>query len=89
MLFAGLFDKLSSQRRVVMAGIVKYQKSQKERARELERQSTEIGALEAKRPPGIADDTPELAAAREKFNWAQRIFQERQSSCRSLASCRC
>ncbi|MDP1908873.1 MAG: hypothetical protein Q8K85_11280 [Hyphomicrobium sp.] len=80
LLFAGLFDKISGQRRVVMTGILKYQKSQKERARELERQSTEIGALESKRPPGIVDDTPEIAAAREKFNWAQRIFQERQSS---------
>jgi hypothetical protein len=80
LLFAGLFDKFSSQRRAVMGGILKYQKSQKERALELERQSTEIGKLEAKLPPGIQDDPPELAAAREKFNWAQRIFQERQSS---------
>jgi hypothetical protein len=80
LLFAGLFDKVSSQRRTVMAGILKYQKSQKERARELEQQSTAIGQLESKQPPGIVDDTPELAAAREKFNWAQRIFQERQSS---------
>jgi hypothetical protein len=80
LLFAGLFDKFSSQRRAVMGGILKYQKSQKERALELERQSTEIGKLEAKLPPGINEDTPELAAVREKFNWAQRIFQERQSS---------
>ncbi|MBX9861746.1 MAG: hypothetical protein K2Y42_03245 [Hyphomicrobium sp.] len=80
LLFAGLFDKITSQRRTVMSGILKYQKSQKERARELEHQSTAIGQLESKLPPGIVDDTPELAAAREKFNWAQRIFQERQSS---------
>jgi hypothetical protein len=80
LLFAGLFDKITNQRRAVMTGIEKYQKSQKERARELERQSTAIGQLESKQPPGIVDDTPELAAAREKFNWAQRIFQERQSS---------
>lgn len=80
LLFAGLFDKVSSQRRSILAGIEKYQKSQKERARELEKQSTAIGALESKRPPGITEDTPELADAREKFNWAQRIFQERQSS---------
>jgi hypothetical protein len=80
LLFAGLFDKIASQRRVVMSGIVKYQKSQIERAKELERQSSDIGALESKRPPGITEDTPELAQAREKFNWAQRIFQERQSN---------
>lgn len=80
LLFAGLFDKVSGQRRGILTGIEKYQKSQKERARELETQSTAIGTLESKRAPGIADDTPEIAAAREKFNWAQRIFQERQSS---------
>lgn len=80
LLFAGVFDKMNGQRRSVMSGIEKYQKSQKERATELEKQSTAIGALESKRPPGISDDTPELADAREKFNWAQRIFQERQST---------
>jgi hypothetical protein len=80
LLFAGLFDKVSGQRRSVMTGIEKYQRSQKERAQELERQSTAIAELERKLPPGTTEDTPELAAAREKFNWAQRIFQERQSS---------
>lgn len=80
LLFAGLWDKVMGQRRTVMSGIVKYQKSQKERAKELERQTTEISELESKLPPGIHDDTPEIAALREKFNWAQRIFQERQSN---------
>jgi hypothetical protein len=80
LLFAGLFDKVTGQRRSVMAGIEKYQKSQKERARELERQSTAIVELEKKLPPGSTEEPPELADAREKFNWAQRIFQERQSN---------
>ena len=80
MLFAGLFDKMAGQRRSVMSGIEKYQKSQKERSQELERQSTALGELESKQPPGTTQDTPEIAALREKFNWAQRIFQERQSS---------
>lgn len=80
MLFAGLFDRVSSQRRAVMTGIEKYQKSQVQRSKELERQSTEIAKLESKRDPNATEDTPELAAAREKFNWAQRIFQERQSN---------
>mgnify|MGYP001184951861 CR=1 FL=1 len=80
LLFAGLFDKITSQRRMVMTGIGKYQKAQKERALELERQSSAIADVERKLPPGITEDTPELAALREKYNWAQRIFQERQSS---------
>ncbi len=80
MLFAGLFEKVSGQRRTVMSGIEKYQKSQVERSKELERQSTEIAKIESTRDPNATEDTPELAAAREKFNWAQRIFQERQSN---------
>lgn len=80
MLFAAVFDKFSSQRRTVMSGILKYQASQQERARELERQSSVIAELERKQAPGATEDGPELAQAREKFNWAQRIFQERQSS---------
>jgi hypothetical protein len=92
MLFAGLFDTVLSQRRSVISGIEKYQKSQKERARELERQSTEIAKLESQQaanggsPKDISDTgaamsgSPELDQAREKFNWAQRIFQDRQQN---------
>lgn len=80
LLFAGLFDKVSGQRRSVMSGIEKYQQSQKERARELERQSTELGRLEA----NAANDDETAANARdvffEKYTWTQRIFQERQSN---------
>ncbi|HEX2841126.1 hypothetical protein [Hyphomicrobium sp.] len=80
MLFAGLFEKVNGQRRTVMSGIEKYQKSQIARSKELERQSTEIAKLESTRDPNATEDTPDLAAAREKFNWAQRIFQERQGN---------
>lgn len=79
-LFAAAFDKFTNQRRQVMSGILKYQSSQQARAIELEKQSTAISDLESKRPAGVYDDTPEIADAREKFNWAQRIFQERQSN---------
>jgi hypothetical protein len=79
LLFAGLFDKINGQRRGVLAGIEKYQKSQKERAKELELQSTEIARLEgeASSNESVAN---QLDQAREKYNWAQRIFQERQQS---------
>lgn len=83
LLFAGLFDKVASDRRSVMSGIEKFQKAQRERAAELERQSTDIAKLEEKAPklPGQDDPPfPELDQAREKFNWAQRIFQDRQQS---------
>jgi len=106
-LFAALFDKIQSQRRTVLSGIEKYQKSQIARSQELERQSTAIAELEKKvaaaqkgadpsAPPSnavgvgpgevisdsgnISSGSPELDQAREHFNWAQRIFQERQQS---------
>lgn len=79
LLFAGLFDKVNTQRRGVLSGIEKYQKSQKERAKELERQSTDIAKLEgeASSNESVAN---QLDQARENYNWAQRIFQERQQS---------
>lgn len=80
LLFAGLFDKISGQRRSVISGIEKYQKAQRERADQLEQQSTALGELEKKVGGGLVADNPELVAAQEKFNWAQRIFQERQTS---------
>jgi len=79
LLFAGLFDKVSGQRRSVLAGIEKYQKAQRERAAELERQGTEIAELE-KKPATDEAAEKALEQAREKFNWAQRIFQERQQN---------
>lgn len=79
LLFAGLFDKVNGQRRGVLSGIEKYQKSQKERAKELERQSSEIAKLEGEAPSNESVAN-QLDQAREQYNWAQRIFQERQQS---------
>ncbi|HRO51442.1 MAG TPA: hypothetical protein PLW75_14975 [Hyphomicrobium sp.] len=79
LLFAGLFDRATTQRRGVMAGIERYQKSQQERSRELERQSTIISELQDK-APADEDAAAKLKDAQEKFNWAQRIFHERQTN---------
>jgi hypothetical protein len=79
LLFAGLFDKVNMERKSVISGIEKYQKAQRARAEELERQTTEIAKLEreASSNESVAN---KLQDANEKFNWAQRIFQERQQS---------
>lgn len=79
LLFAGLFDRSSTQRRGIMSGIERYQKSQQERSRELERQSNAIVKLhdEAKTDESAKAKVKE---AEEKFDWAQRIFQERQAN---------
>jgi hypothetical protein len=79
LVFAGFFDTLNNQRKSVIHGIEKYLKAQQERSAELERQGEEIAKLEKK---AASDETAaaELGAARERFDWAQRIFNERQTS---------
>jgi hypothetical protein len=77
--FAGLFQTVNNQRKTVITGIGKYQKSQRERSAELERQGTEISKLE-QADPSDEKAAADLATAQEHFQWAQRIFQERQQS---------
>jgi hypothetical protein len=77
--FASLFSTMNNQRKSVITGIGKYQKSQKDRSAELERQGVEIANLEkqAQTDEKVAAD---LATAQEHFQWAQRIFQDRQQN---------
>jgi hypothetical protein len=77
--FAALFDTVNNQRKTVITGIGKYQKSQRARSAELERQGTEIAKLEQQ---SSSDEkaAADLATAQEHFQWASRIFQERQQS---------
>jgi hypothetical protein len=78
-LFNALFETVNNQRKSVITGIGKYQKSQIARSSELERQGVEIAKLE-KEAPSNEKAAADLATAQEHFQWAQRIFQERQQS---------
>jgi hypothetical protein len=78
-LFNALFETVNNQRKSVISGIGKYQKSQRERSAELERQGLDIAKLE-KEAPSNEKAATDLATAQEHFQWAQRIFQERQQS---------
>ncbi len=80
LLFAGLFDKLTMQRRTVMSGLEKFIAGLRERAADIEKQGSELGALEAKAMAGDDKVTTEMAAAQDKYDWASRIYQERQNS---------
>jgi hypothetical protein len=77
--FAGLFNTVNTQRRSVISGIEKYQRSQKSRAEELEQQGVDIAKLKG---DIIVDDTAAepLSPEEEKLYWAGRIFQERQAN---------
>jgi hypothetical protein len=79
LLFAGLLSTVNSDRAVVMRGIERFQKRQKARAAEIERQGEAIRQLREK---AAADATArtELAAAEDRYNWDVRVFTERQQA---------
>jgi hypothetical protein len=70
---------VNSDRAVVMRGIERFQKRQKARAAEIERQGEAIRQLREK---AAADATAriELAAAEDRYNWDVRVFTERQQA---------
>lgn len=78
-LFAAIFDTINTQRRSVINGIEKYQRSQKARAEELEKQGVDIAKLKG---DIVVDDTAAepLSPEEDKLYWAGRIFQERQAN---------
>jgi len=77
--FAGLFKTVNTQRRSVISGIEKYQRSQKSRAEELEQQGVDLAKLKG---DIVVDDTAAVPPSPEedKLYWAGRIFQERQAN---------
>ncbi len=77
--FTGLFELINGQRRSVLSGIEKYQRAQKARAAELEKQGVNIAELQGS---VTVDDTAAVppSEAEEKEMWAGRIFQERQAN---------
>ncbi len=79
LLFAGLLSTVNTDRAVVMGGIERFQKRQKARAAEIERQGEAIRKLREK---AAADEKArtELAVAEDRYNWDVRVFTERQQS---------
>jgi hypothetical protein len=79
LLFAGLLNTVNADRAVVMSGIERFQKRQKARAAEIQRQGEAIRQLREK---AAADEKAriELAAAEDRYNWDVRVFTERQQS---------
>ncbi len=78
-LYAGVFETINGQRRSVITGIEKYQRSQKARAEELEKQGVDIAQLKG---DITVDDTAAVPPSpeEEKEYWAGRIFKERQEN---------
>ena len=78
-LFAGLLSTVNTDRATVMNGLERFQRRQKARAAEIQRQD---GALRQLKERATADTNAraELAAAEDRHNWDIRVFTERQQS---------
>jgi hypothetical protein len=78
-LFAGLISTVNTDRATVMNGIERFQRRQKARAAEIEKQDGALRQLK-ERAEADANARAELAAAEDRHNWDIRVFTERQQS---------
>jgi hypothetical protein len=79
LLFAGLLSTVNTDRATVMNGIERFQRRQKARAAEIERQDAELRQIKERATTDEKART-ELAAAEDRHNWDIRVFTERQQS---------
>jgi hypothetical protein len=79
LLFAGLLKTVNADRAVVMAGIERFQKRQKARAEEIQRQGEALRQLR-KQVERDEKARAALTAAEDRYNWDVRVFTERQQS---------
>jgi hypothetical protein len=77
--FAAVFETINGQRKTVIGGLEKYLRSQRDRAGQVEQMGLDLEKL---RESSGTDDESEakLAKAQQDFDWASRIYQERQSN---------
>ena len=77
-LFAGILSKINEERASVISGVERFQRRQRLRSEELERQGSEIIKLKELAKDDASRKT--LADAEEKYMWDARVFQERQQN---------
>jgi hypothetical protein len=79
LLFAGLLDTVNTDRVVIMGGIERFQKRQRGRAGQIEREGEAIRLLREK---AATDEKAraELTVAEDRYNWDVRVFTERQQN---------
>jgi hypothetical protein len=81
-LFASVLAKVNTDRKFVMGRIEEFQRRQKARAQELEREGQQLSeknqAIPAAEQLGPRD--AKLTPEQEQYNWNARIFQERQQN---------
>lgn len=78
-LFAGLLKTVNADRAVVMSGIERFQKRQRARAEQIQREGEAIRQLREKAEKD-EKARAEVTAAEDRYNWDVRVFTERQQS---------
>jgi hypothetical protein len=79
LLFAGLLSTVNTDRATVMNGIERFQRRQRTRAAEIEKQGALLRQLK-ERAASDGKARAEFTAAEDKYNWDVRVFTERQQS---------
>jgi len=78
-LFAAVFTHINADRRFVMDRVEEFQKRQKARAAELEREGQKLAEKGlAATDELLPTETKNLSPEQQEYNWNARIFQERQ-----------
>lgn len=83
LLFAALLDSINRDRVIVIAGIERFERRQKELAASIEGQNAGLVALRGKASgSGPKDDATDqaLRSAEDRYKWDVRVFTERQQS---------
>lgn len=77
-LFAGVLSRINEERTSVIGGVERFQKRQRARAEQIERESSEIIKLKEQAKDEAGQNA--LALAQDKHAWDVRVFQERQQN---------
>lgn len=81
-LFAGVLSRVNDERKIVMNGIERFHKRQKDRAAAIEKQGIALPDQGAALPdnPVPASEIDEVSEEEAKWRWEVRVFQERQQN---------
>jgi hypothetical protein len=79
LLFAGLLATVNADRAAIMSGIERFQKRQRARAAQIEKEGEAIRQLREK-AANEEKARADLAGAEDRYNWDVRVFTERQQS---------
>jgi hypothetical protein len=77
-LFAAFLNEINTDRQFVMAKVEEFQKRQKGRAAELEREGQKLAEKGMAATDELLPTETNLSPEQQEYNWNARIFQERQ-----------